>query len=238
MFHEFIRWLQEDLGRTADHGSWSEQIHSSLNLWNLAEGTHVLTLIFFAGTIWIVDLRLLGLAFRDMPFSKLNDRVLPITIGSFFVMIVTGLISFFGRDPLLYYHDVWFRFKMIFLVLATLNIFWFHFRVQRDQAAWDAMTSPPLKVRVSGAISLVAWLLIIIFGRFIAYDWYRCEKVPVGSFVYTFAECKAALGYLNPSSADDGAGHVEDPQPPSTDSPSQTLSPAPDAAPTTPKAGG
>jgi hypothetical protein len=44
---------------------------------------------------------------------------------------------------------------------------------------------------------MVSWLLIIIFGRFIAYYWYRCEKVPEGSFVYVVAECKQALGYLN-----------------------------------------
>jgi hypothetical protein len=217
--------------------SWSGQIHSSLNLWNLAEGTHVLTLIFFAGTIWIVDLRLLGLAFRDTPFSKLNDRVLPITIVSFAVMVVTGLISFFGRDPLLYYHDVWFRFKMIFLALATLNIFWFHFRVQRDQETWDAMASPPLKVRMSGAVSLVAWLLIIIFGRFIAYDWYRCEKVPEGSFVYTFAECKAALGYLDAKPASD-ANDPASSQPAPAESNGADAPPAPIAEPATPKAGG
>ena len=75
--------------------------------------------MFFAGTIWLVDLRMMGLAFRNMPFSKLNDRVLPITMVSFAVMVITGVITFIGRDPLLYYHDIWFRLKMIFLVIAV-----------------------------------------------------------------------------------------------------------------------
>jgi hypothetical protein len=59
------------------------------------------------------------------------------------------------------------------------------------------LPSPPLKVKVSGAVSLLCWLLIIVFGRFIAYDWYRCEKVEPGSFVYVVAECQQALSYLD-----------------------------------------
>jgi len=198
LFHEFFRWLQEDLGQNGPDGlSWSEQFHGSLNLWNLVEGTHVLTLMFFAGTIWIIDLRMLGLAFKSVPFSRLNDKVLPLTIASFAVMIFTGVIAFFGRDPMMYYHDIWFRFKMLFLLLASINIFWFHYTVQKSQDEWDALASPPLKVKLSGAISLTAWFLIIIFGRFIAYDWYKCDKVEEGSFVYVAAECKSALGYLD-----------------------------------------
>lgn len=197
MFHDFFEWIQEELGKSGPDGlSWSNQLHESLNIWNITEGTHVITLMFFAGTIWLVDLRMLGLAFRNMPFSKLNDRVLPITMASFAVMVLTGVISFIGRDPLLYYHDIWFRLKMTFLVIAAINIFWFHYQVQKSQAEWDALASPPIKVKLSGAISLASWVLIIIFGRFIAYDWYRCEKVEPGSFVYVVAECKQALSYL------------------------------------------
>jgi hypothetical protein len=115
--------------------------------------------------------------------------------------VLTGVINFIGRDPLLYYHDIWFRLKMTFLVIAAINIFWFHYQVQKSQAEWDALPSPPTKVRISGAVSLICWFLIIIFGRFIAYDWYRCEKVEEGSFVYVFAECRSALRYLEEASA-------------------------------------
>lgn len=229
MLHDFIYWLQHDLGKAGpDSLSWSEALHSSLNLWNIIEGTHVLTIMLFAGTIWIVDLRMMGVAFRNIPFSRINDRVLPITIAAFAAMIITGLISFFGRDPLLYYHDVWFRLKMTFLVIASINIFWFHYMVQKGQADWDSAPMPPTRVRVSGLISMACWALIIIFGRFIAYDWYRCEKVPPGSFVYVFAECESALSYLK-----DGASEetVPDESPP-PETPAQPP-PTPSGAPAT-----
>ena len=99
MLHDFINWIREDLGRFGEEGqSWSHQLHESLFMWNIIEGTHVLTIMFFAGTIWMIDLRMMGIAFKNMPLSKLSDRVLPINMAAFAVMIVTGIIAFVGRD--------------------------------------------------------------------------------------------------------------------------------------------
>jgi hypothetical protein len=149
---------------------------------------------------------MLGVAFREVPFSTLNRRVLPLTAIAFAVMLATGLVAFFGRSPLMYYHDIWFRVKMLFLLAASLNIFWFHYQVQKDQPAWDERASPPLKVKLAGAISLTAWLVIIVMGRFIAYDWYKCDKVDPNSLMYSLQECDAALQYLrSPEEAADEA---------------------------------
>jgi Family of unknown function (DUF6644) len=230
LFHEFFRWMAEDLGRNGPDGlSWSAAMHGSLNLWNLIEGTHVLTIMFFAGTIWIIDLRMMGIAFKTTPFSKLNDKVLPITIFSFAAMIITGVMVFFGRDPLLYYHNIWFRAKMLFLLLAAANIFWFHYRVQKDQETWDTLAKPPAQVRLSGAISMTSWLLIIILGRFIAYDWFYCDKMKPGTLVYALEECDSALSYLKDIPEEEGT--PEEPPPtdsatPPADAPAETPAPA------------
>jgi hypothetical protein len=120
------------------------------------------------------------------------------------------------------------------LVIAAINIFWFHYQVQKSQAEWDALPSPPLKVKLSGAVSLVSWLLIIVFGRFIAYDWYRCEKVEPGSFVYVVAECKQALSYLDEGATEEPAP-AEEPAP-DTPPPEEGASPS-EAAPTQPVPG-
>jgi hypothetical protein len=229
LLHDLFKWLEEDLGKSSPDGlSWSQAMHGSLNLWNITEGTHVMTLMFFAGTIWIIDLRMMGLAFRNMSFSRLNDRVLPLTIAAFAVMVITGVLTFFGRTPIAYYHDVWFRLKMIFLLVASLNIFWFHYKVQKSQAEWDAMSSPPFKVKLAGAISMGSWFLVLVFGRFIAYDWYHCEKIEKGSLIYALEECKSALSYMEiaPSEAPPAdAPPVVEPSP-TTDDP-QAPAPAP-----------
>jgi hypothetical protein len=139
------------------------------------EGTHVLSLMLFAGTIFLVDFRLLGIAFRKTPVSVISDRVLPLTVFGFALMVTTGVALFYAK-PLLYYHNLWFRLKLVFLAVALVNILVFHFRVQKNRREWDTRAVPPRKAQLSAAVSLVAWITVITFGRFIAYDWFDCGK--------------------------------------------------------------
>src|SRR3954447_12560012 len=101
--------------------TWSQALEQSLNFWGLLEGSHLLFLVLFAGTIFIVDLRLLGVTFRRTPVSVVSDKVLPLTVAGFALMIATGVALFFAK-PVVYYHSVWFRFKLVFLAIAMLNI--------------------------------------------------------------------------------------------------------------------
>ena len=176
MIRDFLVWLAKVGQVGTDYPlSWSEALASSLNFWGLVEGTHVLTLMLFAGTIFMVDLRLLGLAFRATPVSVLSARVLPLTVFGFVLMVVTGVALFYAK-PLLYYHNLWFRLKLVFLALAVINIAIFHVRVQRNIAVWDTAPRPPRAAQVSAVVSILSWIVVITFGRFIAYDWYNCGK--------------------------------------------------------------
>lgn len=189
MLHDLFVWMSQ-LGKGPGEFDppWSEQLASTLNFWGLLEGTHVLMLMLFAGTIFVVDLRLLGLIFRRTPASVVSERVLPLTIFGMVIMLTTGAALVFAK-PLLYYHNVWFRFKMVFLALAFINIVVMHFRLQRNMAEWDALPRPPAKIRASAAVSLACWILVITFGRFIAYDWYNCGK-PLPDWANAVEECK------------------------------------------------
>lgn len=177
MIRDFLVWLAKSVGQVGSEYplSWSEALASSLNFWGLLEGTHVLTLMLFAGTIFIVDLRLLGVAFKRTPVSVISDRVLPLTIFGLVLMMATGGALFFAK-PLLYYHNLWFRLKLVFLVVAAINIVVFHFRVQRSLPTWDNNPRPPIAARLSAMISITSWILVIMFGRYIAYDWFDCGK--------------------------------------------------------------
>lgn len=190
--NEFLAWLQHGLGKGSGDTaqSWSEALLGSLNFWGLLEGTHLISLMLFAGTILVVDLRLLGVTFRRTKVSTLSDRVLPLTIAGFVLMILTGVALFYAK-PLFYWHNIWFRAKMIFLVIAMLNIAVFHTQVQKDQAAWDDAPTPPSGARVSAVISLLSWLLIITMGRFIAYDWFECGKA-IPHWANVLQDCKAS----------------------------------------------
>lgn len=117
MLSEWMAYLQFVLGAQHDASghivadtSLSAQLQSSERLWMLLEAAHVLTLMLFAGTILFVDLRLLGVALRGVPVSRVSAAVLPYTIGGFVVLLVTGLALFFS-NPFEYYHNLVLRLR-------------------------------------------------------------------------------------------------------------------------------
>ncbi len=236
MFHDFLQWLQDVPGATDGDPttSWSQQFGGSLHLWALTEGTHVLSLMLFAGTILMVDLRMLGVAFRSVPYSTLNNKVLPLTIAGFILATVTGLLLFFS-NPVHYYHSVFFRVKILFLLVAAANIFWFHYRVQKNMADWDTRPSPPPMVKLAAGVSIASWILVILFGRLTALTFFECENMPRGTFGYVFAECEPvmrAVEEMNGEEAveenvapDDGAAEEE--AAPADAAPSEGAAPEP-----------
>jgi len=185
-------WLEHVWGKgpTPDGQSFSEMLLGSLNFWNILEGTHLIALMLFAGTIFVVDLRLLGVTFRKTRVSTISDAILPLTVFSFVFVVLTGMGLLFSK-PIYYYHTMWFRFKMVFLALALLNIMVFHGRVQATQGTWDADETPPRAARLSAAGSLILWTLVILTGRFIPYNIYECGKKQ-SDFVNWVEECKTS----------------------------------------------
>ena len=192
MIRDFLVWLATRVGKGPGEydPSWSEGLASTLNVWGLLEGSHVLSLMLFAGTIFLVDLRLLGVGFKKTPISVISDRVLPLTVFGFALMLVTGGLLFYAK-PLLYYHNLWFRLKLIFLAIAVINIFIFHYKVQKDRDQWDTAVKPPAKARLSAMVSILSLVIVITFGRFIAYDWYNCGK-PLPDWANAIEECKTS----------------------------------------------
>lgn len=179
-FLAFCEWLAATEGSTA--------LRESLFMYPLVESSHVLFLLLFAGMTAVWDLRLIGAAFTSVPVTAMSDRILPWVRAGFVVMVVTGILLFYAI-PVRTYHSVWFRGKVIFLILAALNIWYFHSKVLPNAASWDSDARLPWMARRAGLASLMLWALIIVFGRFIAYNWYDCDIQPQPAFVNWFAGC-------------------------------------------------
>lgn len=176
----FLEWL----GST----KWSVALIESLYAWSLIESAHVVTLALFVGTVLMLDLRLLGVAFRRVPISEFTNHLLPWTRGGFVVMTVTGLLLFYS-SPLRYYHNLFFRIKVLMLILAGLNVWFFHSRVHRRVAAWDRDPLPPRAARVAAVVSIVAWTTVVVTGRLTAYNWFECYLQPQPAWVNWAAGC-------------------------------------------------
>jgi len=168
--------------------SWSVELHESQYAYSIIESIHVWTLALFFGLVVMFDLRLLGWTLRRVPVSEVVGRLLPWTIGGFVVMVITGALLF-SAIPLRSYQNIFFRTKMLLLVLAGLNVWLFHSRVYPKLAAWDADTVLPKAARTAGALSLALWIGIIVTGRMIAYNWFDCDRQPQAAIVNFLTSC-------------------------------------------------
>lgn len=174
--------LMERLAGTA----WSIALHESRYAYAIVESVHVWALCLFVGFAVLLDLRLVGAIFRDIPVSQMARRVLPWTVAGFVVMVASGIVLFYAI-PLRTYHNVFFRVKALLLVLAGLNAFVFHHGIYTKVAHWD-ITVPPRPARMAGMCSLMLWAAIIVSGRMIAYNWFDCGK-PQSALINLVAGC-------------------------------------------------
>ncbi len=187
MILEFVAWMNEL--------PWSIALRESQYVWPLLESTHVMTLGLFVGTAFVTDLRLLGWSLRSVRVSEVTDRLLPWTRLGFAGMVTTGFLLLFSY-PERYYHNLFFRIKVILLVIAILNVFVFHRGIHQRVAEWDLDPKLPRQAFVAGAVSLSVWALIVVTGRMIAYNWFECAIQPQADFVNWFAQCDGIIKEL------------------------------------------
>jgi hypothetical protein len=159
----FCEWLASTSGSIA--------LHESRYMFLIVLTVHVLTLTVFVGTAVMIDLRLLGVTMTRVPVSEVMARLLPWAGAGFLVMIASGALLFYAA-PLLRYENLFFRFKMVTLVLALVNVWVFYRTVYRRIAEWDLDPVPPRWARVAGGLSLALWAVIITAGRMMAYQGY------------------------------------------------------------------
>jgi uncharacterized protein DUF6644 len=181
----FCQWLAQTPGSIA--------LHESLYMYPLVESVHVLTLCVFVGMSVLLDLRLLGLTLRTVPASEVIARLVPWMVGGFVVMVVSGVLLFYAI-PVRSYQNIFFRVKMLTLVVAGVNAWVFHTTAHRQVTIWDLNRRPPKGARVAGIVSLALWAVIVVSGRMIAYNWFDCDMQPQPRVVNWAAGCVVEAG--------------------------------------------
>src|SRR5262245_32208276 len=132
------------------------------------ESVHVLASTLVLGSIAVVDLRLLGLASVGRPVSTLVRQILPITWTAFVVALLTGGAMFLS-NAVEYVHNLPFQMKMLLLVLAGINMLFFHFVTYRSVGRWNESRQTPLAARCAGGFSVLMWVAVVAFGRWIGF---------------------------------------------------------------------
>ena len=153
----FLEWLQNTALAVMVGESWFPYVESA----------HVVFLAAVAGTIFMVDARLLGFASQQLRITYLAERLLPVTWLAFAGAAITGLLMFMA-NAVAYVDKTPFLIKMGLLLAAGLNMLYFQLVTWRTVASWDNGRPAP-GARVAGAISILCWVGVIVFGRWIGF---------------------------------------------------------------------
>lgn len=159
---ELLQWLESSaLGESLRNaGVWT---YAVINLF------HILGIATLIGSVFVLDLRLLGL-WSDIPLVTITRPTVPLAAGGFILAIISGiaLLSFNATEYL--GNPFLFRVKFPALGVALLNVIvvgclpaW------RERHRREPAGSRKIQLAIGGAVSLLAWLGVLGGGRMAGY---------------------------------------------------------------------
>jgi hypothetical protein len=141
-------------------------------VWPLCETLHFFGMSVLLGTVGVVDLRILGVG-KGIPIAVL-EKFIPLGVIAFVVNATTGFIFIAGNPvggPMEYLTNLSLQLKMLVVLIAGINLAALYFSgVQRRLEAVPADGDASGGAKAIAAVSLTAWIFVIIFGRFIMYN--------------------------------------------------------------------
>jgi len=145
---QLCQWLQDT--------PWGTGIRESTWVFPIIEGTHAIGIAFSVGILLVMDLRLMGVLMRREPVSQISNQLMPWSLGGFAIMFITGILLFWSQ-AMKAYGSVFFRIKLVLLVLAAVNALTFELTLRRNIVAWDTAEKPPFRARLAGFLGIVLW---------------------------------------------------------------------------------
>jgi hypothetical protein len=129
---------------------------------------HLSSIAVFGGLILMTDLRLLGLAMPNTPVSDVIAQTRIWKRIGFVVMVTCGVLLA-GAKLDKYYDNPYFQLKLLFLTLVGIHALVFHRSVYGNASELDRAPAIPAIAKTAACLSLVLWIGILSFGRWIAY---------------------------------------------------------------------
>jgi hypothetical protein len=141
---------------------WLE--HNGFVKWtatNLVAGTgleviHYFSFFVVVGSMFSVDLRLLGLTGTSHSLRQVANRAFPALWVALIFNLISGFFMFAGT-AVSYYDNGWFYFKMAALLAALITVF----VVRKNISGWDQPTIP-LAGKITAVLSILLWIGTIL----------------------------------------------------------------------------
>jgi hypothetical protein len=145
MLQPYFQWMN-DL-------AVSKAIGESIWIYPLVQAIHLLFLALFAGSLLIVDLRLMGWGMREQPIAKVARDAWPWTIIGFLGLVATGMPQLM-QNAMREYFSEFFWIKMYVLPVALI----YTLTIRRKVALADESRVAPAMSKLTGLASILLWI--------------------------------------------------------------------------------
>ncbi len=142
-------------------------IRQSLWAYPAANIGHIVALVFFAGAVAVMDVRLLGGLAATAP-GRVIDRARSFAIAALAGMVITGFVLFSAEASHVALNPV-FQLKIALIGAGLINVALYEFGAKGEVAGLAPGAAMPARARMIGAVSLLVWVLVAACGRSIAY---------------------------------------------------------------------
>jgi hypothetical protein len=129
---------------------------------------HILSIALVISSVFMVDLRLLGVVGRGQPTASYAHRFLPVIWWTLIVLLCSGSILIIG-EPGRSLENPAFQFKMSMLLLGMAVTFALQRPLAKDPGYWETTDGRKGLAKAVAVVSLAIWISIVFAGRWIAY---------------------------------------------------------------------
>jgi hypothetical protein len=142
-------------------------IRQSLWIYPAANVGHIVALVFFAGALAVMDMRLLGGMAATAP-GPLIARARSFAIAALAGMAMTGFTLFSAEASHVALNPV-FQLKLALIGAGLVNVALYEFGAKAAVAGLAPGAVMPSRARMAGAVSIMVWVAVAACGRSIAY---------------------------------------------------------------------
>ena len=154
--HQFALWLASTPPSVfiQEHNAWTIPAIQSV---------HIVGIGLVMGSVLMIDLRILGLAWTDRTLQQTTGRFGPWLTGSLWLLLVTGLLMVVG-EPVRELVTFSFWLKMALVAIR------FQRAIQRHEQRWGDQLVHRGSIKTMAIVTFLVWVAVIFLGRLIAYD--------------------------------------------------------------------
>jgi hypothetical protein len=172
---QFADWLSTTSPSVfiQNHNSWAIPAIQSI---------HIVGIGLVLGSVFMIDLRILGWAGMDQTLRQTTSRFGPWLTGALCLMLATGILMVIG-EPVRELVTFSFWFKMFLVAVGTLVAAIFQVTLRKHEQQWEETLVNRKSIKALAIVTFLIWACIIVLGRLIAYDQVWGSLSPVAAQV-------------------------------------------------------